>query len=82
MTTFIAAWPVLDEDRPMGDLVDEANDELAVLAWQTGCVVTATPRWRIDDREPSSLLPSSPTGLYLVCEAPARSTDETRRRLR
>lgn len=76
MTTFLGAWPILDEDRTLDELVREADEELVVLAWQSGVVLTAEPEWKV--REGHIIGTPSLTGLYLCCEAPARLRAERR----
>lgn len=73
-TTFLGVWPVLDETATVDELAAEADDELVRLAWAQGAVVVGDREWTV--AEGTVIGYPSPTGLYLMCTAPAKVRED------
>lgn len=58
MTVYRAVWPILDDAYRRSELIEQAEPELHRMAFRSGVVLLARPRWTL-------------RGLTLIAECPA-----------
>jgi WhiB family redox-sensing transcriptional regulator len=68
---FLAWWPVLDEHRPMLDLINDARRDLPELVAAQGIRLAGRARW---SKRPGADFPSAGADVVLVVEVPAEAS--------